>query len=332
MQIDADSTLYDFPSFAELNRYLDAVRAKYSQGTDVNDTDAAALSFACGVAIGMDYSSEGSGAAPCAVRDGLLGKLGFHSADMFGGLSADSCRVLQENMINQLPALMGICTPDGYMGHLVVCDGYNTNDEYHLNFGWGSDHPDKMTEVWYHLPTDILSRRNVISETILNIQPNKPALEADPASMSFHSAPGEESAPQSLRLANNVAGVQVHSISSPDGFLIARAGGQFSNRLGSFTIQRAGEGATISVKFRPERAGGYYGTLVIRVWRWKHEVRHSERMVVRRRDPDRGRERVWRVVAGPIAIFRHGEYPGAAEGESWRLSPASKSSLRGRTA
>jgi len=263
MQIDADSTLYDFPSFAELNGYLDVVRARYGEGADLNDADAAALSFACGVATGMDYSSRGSGVTPTAVRDGLLGKLGFRSADMFGGISVDSSRVLQENMINQLPALMGICTPDGHMGHLVVCDGYNTNDEYHLNFGWGADHPDKMTEVWYHLPSDLLSHKNVISETILNIQPAKPALEADPASMSFHSAPGEESAPQSLRLTSNVVGVQVHSISSPESFLIARAGGQFSGRLGSFTIQRVGEEATISVKFRPERAGGYYGTLAI---------------------------------------------------------------------
>lgn len=263
MKIDADSTLYDFPSFGELNGYLDAARAKYSAGADVNDTDAAALSFACGVAMGMDYSSEGSGAAPVAVRDGLLDKLGFHAADMFGGLSADTYRALQENMINQLPALVGICTPDGYMGHLVVCDGYNTNDEYHLNFGWGSDYPDKMTEVWYRLPTDLLSHKNVISEVILNIQPTKPVLEVDPVSMSFHSAPGQESAQQSLRLANDVEGVHVHSVSSPDGFLIARAGGQYSNRLDSFAIQRAGEGATINVKFRPERAGGYHGTLVI---------------------------------------------------------------------
>ncbi len=264
IKFDDDSTLYDFPSFDELDGYLDAVRAKYSTGTDLDDTDAAALSFACGLAMGMDYSSEGSGAAPASVRDGLLDKLGFYAADMFGGLSTDSCRVLQENMINQLPALIGMCAPDGYMGHLVVCDGYNTNDEYHLNFGWGVDYPEKMTEVWYHLPTDLLSHKSVVSEIIVNIQPVKPALEADPVSMSFHSAPGRESAPQSLRLGNSEGAVQVDSISSPDGFLISRAGGQFSNSLDSFTMQRAGEGATVSVKFRPERAGGYYGTLAIR--------------------------------------------------------------------
>lgn len=264
MKMDADSALYDFPTFAALNRYLDTVRTRYSQGLSLDDVDAAALSFACGVAAAMDYSSEGSGAGPTDVRDALLGKLGFYSADMFGGLSAETCLVLQENMINRLPVLISICTPDGLIGHLFVCDGYNTNNEYHLNFGWGSDSPEKMTEVWYRLPSDLLSHETVVTETLLNIQPDKPDLEVDPASMSFYSAPGEESAPQSLHLVNDVTGVEVTSISSPDGFLIARSGAEFSSRLDSFTIERGGAGVTMSVKFRPERAGGYYGTLAIR--------------------------------------------------------------------
>ncbi len=263
LKMDADSTLYDFPTFIELNARLDAIRTKYSQGLDLNDVDAAALSFACGVATVMDYSSQGSGASPSDVRDAMLDKLGFHSADMLGGLSADTSLVLQENLIHGLPALMGICTPDGLMGHLLVCDGYNSDNEYHLNFGWGSDRPGKMTEVWYRLPSGLLSRKNVVTEILLNIQPSKPDLEADPASMSFFSAPGEESAVQSLHLANNVAGVEVTSVSSPDGFLVARAGKEFSGRLDSFTLQRVGLGQTIEVKFHPERAGGYYGTLAI---------------------------------------------------------------------
>ena len=263
LNMDADSALYDFPTFIELNAYLDAVRIKYSQGSDLNDVDAAALSFACGVATVMDYSSEGSGASPSDVRDALLGKLGFHSADMLGGLSADTSVLLQENLVNGLPALMGICTADGMMGHLLVCDGYNTDNEYHLNFGWGSDRPVKMTEVWYRLPTGLLSRKNVVTEILLNIQPGKPDLEADPASMGFYSAPGGESAVQSLHLANNVVGVRVISVSSPDGFLIARAGKAFSDHLDAFTLQRVGLGQTVDVKFHPERAGGYYGTLAV---------------------------------------------------------------------
>jgi parallel beta-helix repeat protein len=263
MQIDADSALYDFPSFDELNAHLGAVRDKYSQGIDLNDTDAAVLSFACGVAVQMDHSSKGSGANVSTARDALVSKLGFRAADMFGGLSIDSSRVLQENIINRQPALISVQPPDGFGGHIVVCDGYNTDDEYHLNFGWGSDHPDEIGEVWYHLQSDFSSYEYVVGETILNIRSAKSVLDVDPASMSFSSAPGEESAFQTLHLVNTVTGVEVNSVTSPDGFVITRAGDEYFSRLGSFKLQRVGFGATIRVKFRPQREGGYYGTLAI---------------------------------------------------------------------
>jgi hypothetical protein len=263
MQIDADSTLYDFPSFAQLNGYLDAIRATYSRGAALSDVEAAALSFACGVASQMEYSSLGSGAGSSDVRYALLGNLGFHSADMFGGLSAEACLTIQENIINRLPVLMGICTPDGLMGHMLICDGCNTNNEYHLNFGWGADSPERMTEAWYRLPIGLRPLKTVISDTIVNIRPVEPDLETDLAFMYFDSAPGEQSAAQNLRIFSNTPQLQILSIQSSDGFVITRNGNGFSNRLAGFTLQQKGEEATIKVRFSPERAGGYYGTLVI---------------------------------------------------------------------
>ena len=56
-------------------------------------------------------------------------------------------------MINGLPALLSFSPPDGWGGHVVVCDGYNTDGEYHLNFGWGTTSPQEITEAWYRLPT-----------------------------------------------------------------------------------------------------------------------------------------------------------------------------------
>ncbi len=262
-KIDADSDLYDFPSFGDLNGYIRVVKDKYREGIALNDTDIAALNFACGVAMKMDYSSEGSGTVPTDMRDAIVEKFGFYSADMFGGLSRDSYLVLQENIINRLPALVTISPPDGFGGHAVVCDGYNTEGEYHLNFGWGSDYPEEVTEVWYRLPTDFHAHEFVITETILNIRPTEPLIEVEPASLSFYSAPGQESDAQTLHIENSVADVQVDSISSPDGFVIG-ASDDFSDHVASFAMPRPKQGASIRVKFLPERAGSYYGMLAIR--------------------------------------------------------------------
>jgi len=264
INIDGDSSLYDFPSFQELNEYLAAVRLKYSRQIELDDTDVAALSFACGIAVNMDYSSEGSGASPFDLQNALLDKFGFYSADMTGGLSCEYYHVLQENLINQLPALLSISPPDGWGGHMLVCDGYNTNGEYHLNFGWGSSRPEEITEVWYRLPSDLPSNYSIISETILNVQPVTPSIKVDPATFLFYAVPGQESEPKTLFIRNNTAQpILINSISSPEGFLVSRLDGGDANHIDSFQIKRPGQEASINVKFCPQEAGGYYGTLTI---------------------------------------------------------------------
>jgi hypothetical protein len=264
IDVDEDSSLYDFPNFKQLNEYLAGVQLKYSRQVELDDTDVAALSFACGIAVSMDYSSEGSGASPFDLQNALLDKFGFHSADLTGGLSCEYYRLLQENLINQLPALFGISPPDGWGGHMLVCDGYNTNGEYHLNFGWGSSRPDEITEVWYRLPSDLPSNISIISETILNVQPVPPGIKVNLGSFVFYGVPGQESEPKTLFIKNNTSqSMLINSISSPAGFIVSRSDDSYSDHIDSFQIQRPGQEASINIKFRPDEAGGYYGTLTI---------------------------------------------------------------------
>lgn len=263
INVDADSDLYDFPSFEELNDYLSALVLKYDTQSDLNDTDVAALSFACGVAVDMDYSSEGSGASRDAVQEALLEKFGYHSAEMTGGLSSQWHPALQENLINGLPAFLGIGPPDCWGGHMLVCDGYNTNSEYHLNFGWGAEHPDEILEAWYSLPEYIPREHTVVEEVILNVLPDQPSIGVEPASLFFQGIPGEESWFQSLHVRNNkTAPLQINAVSCPEGFIIKRSGGSYSDHIDSFEIPSLGE-TSLSVKFFPDEAGSYYGVLKI---------------------------------------------------------------------
>jgi hypothetical protein len=262
--IDADCSLYDFPSFSEINGYLDRVRAKYLQGTALDDADMAALSLACGFAVQMGYGSDGSGAHTSAVQTALVGRFGYYSADLFDAITDAGMVALQENMINGKPALLSFSPPDGWGGHVVVCDGYNTNGEYHLNFGWGAEHPKQITEAWYRIPTAILYRDCVFTECVLNIEPTQPPVEVDATSLAFNAAPGKRSEPQILRIRNNVANLRVESITCPDGFLIDRSGQGYAARLGSFTIEAVRQGASVNVAFNPAQAGDYSGVLAIR--------------------------------------------------------------------
>jgi len=264
IDFDDDSSLYDFPSFEQLNEYLAALRVKYSRQTELDNTDVAAISFACGIATLMDYSSEGSGASPFDLQKAFLYKFGFDSADLTGGLSGEFYHVLQENIINRLPTLLSISPPDGWGGHLLVCDGYNTNDEYHLNFGWGSPYPEEITEVWYHLPSDLPILICIVTEAILNVQPVAPSIVVDPVPSMFYGIPGQESEPKTLFIKNNTAQpLRINCISSPEGFLVSNSDDGYSDYIDSFEIQRSGQEASINVKFCPDEARGYFGTLTI---------------------------------------------------------------------
>lgn len=264
IDIDGDSVRYDFPSFDELNESLAAVRLKYEMQTELDDTDLAALNFACGIASRMDYSSEGSGAFAYDMRNGLVEKFGFRSADLLGDLSQQTVRLLRENLSNQLPAILGIYAPDGMVGHAIVCDGYNTDGEYHLNFGWGGFYPDWIADAWYHLPVDIPASLNAISSVLVNVRPRAPDVEVRPTALTFRGIPGQASESLTLFLKNNASGVlSIDSIASPGGFVVSLADSPYASRIGAFEVPQPGQEVEIRVQFHPESEGAYYGMLAV---------------------------------------------------------------------
>ena len=264
IDIDGDSERYDFPSFEELNTYLADVRLKYSRQIDLNDVDIAALNFACGVSTYMDYSSEGSGASPYDLQDALVYMFGFDSAQMTGGLTNEYLPAMQENLANGLPVLLGMSPADGMGGHVVVCDGYNTDGEYHLNFGWGAPYPDDITEAWYCLPTGLPSYLSAVQEILLDIRPVPESVDVDPGSLLFQAAWEQQAEPKTLFVRNNTAAsLAINSISSPDGFVVSLSDSDYADRIEGFEIARAGQEVAVNVKFDPETAGSYYGMLVI---------------------------------------------------------------------
>ena len=67
-------------------------------------------------------------------------------------------------MMDARPAHLAIVDPGWTMGHNVVVDGYNTDNYYHLNFGWGGSY-----NGWYLLPDEIPYGLTVIEGLIVDI-------------------------------------------------------------------------------------------------------------------------------------------------------------------
>ncbi|MCD4817520.1 MAG: thiol protease/hemagglutinin PrtT [Candidatus Cloacimonetes bacterium] len=166
MHIDNDHEERDFPSFPELNEYLVDLNVHYQNGVQLTMDDLSALNFACGISVHMMWSSNGSGAWTAEVADGLLNKFGFDSAVYIENNDSSFYDTLRENMIMMKPVELTIYTSGWNNGHAIICDGYNTEEYYHLNYGWGTSNND----CWYLLPEGMPANYSIVSGGVVNIE------------------------------------------------------------------------------------------------------------------------------------------------------------------
>jgi hypothetical protein len=159
---------------------------------DPSDSVKAAISFAAGVSVEMDYSSVGSGSSCANIAASLAGGLpdwswvvderwGYDSADYrttdlpwqpwppFYATVEEIYALLQEDATPARPSIIVIRSDTS--GHFVIVDGYRSTGEYHVNFGWGG-----YCDGWYVLPTGLPEGYNVVKQAVVNIAaPASPA-------------------------------------------------------------------------------------------------------------------------------------------------------------
>lgn len=162
--IDDDYLDRDFPSFPELNAHLDTVASCYAGNGILKNRGKAALTFACGVTARQVYTSQGSGTFGVSQAVESYLRFGFSGISFFENTDTTLYDVLSQNMMDARPAHLAIVDPGWTTGHNVVVDGYNTDDYYHLNFGWGGAY-----NGWYLLPDEIPYGLTVIEGLIADI-------------------------------------------------------------------------------------------------------------------------------------------------------------------
>lgn len=112
------------------------------------NNDVATLNYQCGVSVEMDYSPSESGAQvidygggyPCA-QISYVNYFGYDPSTIQG---LDKTSYTDAQWIALLKGDLDIGRPIQYVGadpsaggHTWVCDGYDTYDNFHMNWGWG---------------------------------------------------------------------------------------------------------------------------------------------------------------------------------------------------
>lgn len=162
--IDDDYVEIDFPCFPDLNAYFDTVTMSFESGSALKNNEKAALTFGCGVAAHQVYTSQASGTFGVDQAEQAYLRFGFSNALLLDGTDTSLYTHLAQNIMEARPAHLAVVDPGWTMGHNVVADGYNTDDYFHLNFGWGGSY-----NGWYLLPDEIPYGLTVIEGLVVDI-------------------------------------------------------------------------------------------------------------------------------------------------------------------
>lgn len=147
------------PEYGTLYVDFSAVNYQWSAMPNVvNSTNnaVATLMYHCGVSVDMmygisgapDYGSaayiidpgDGRACAEVALKTYFDYKSTLHSAQKNNYTDAQWIELLKNELDNSRPMVYGGFSNSG--GHAFVCDGYNYNDYFHFNWGWGGYYND----------------------------------------------------------------------------------------------------------------------------------------------------------------------------------------------
>lgn len=126
----------------------DGMTDTYGSGSSARAKKAVAqLMHYCGVAVHMDYTNSSSGAQSQEVYDALLKYFGFGSQVRYvSNLSSDEAwdELIYKEVAEGRPVY--ISGSNSTAGHAFVCDGYDGQRRYHINWGWGG-----LSDGYYYL-------------------------------------------------------------------------------------------------------------------------------------------------------------------------------------
>lgn len=112
-----------------------------SSSTQAEKDEIATLMFHIGVGLDMNYSPGNSGAFSREVPDVLKDYFSYDSAAQFikrshYSLANWKAKIKAELDLSRVVYHSGFCSSP-QAGHAFVIDGYDTDDKFHLNWGWG---------------------------------------------------------------------------------------------------------------------------------------------------------------------------------------------------
>jgi hypothetical protein len=114
-----------------------------------------AICYDAGIAVGMRYTSNGSGALMPDAKEALVSVFQYSNAilgyDPEGNVHSGLTEMINPNLDAGAPVILAVSGPsEATLAHSLICDGYGYESStlyHHLNMGWRG-----VDDAWYNLP------------------------------------------------------------------------------------------------------------------------------------------------------------------------------------
>jgi hypothetical protein len=128
--VDLSKTTYDWNLM--LGSYT-------SSSTETEEAAVSTFIYQCGVTVDMDYSTTGSASTIAKASEALVSHFGYDSEiqryERPNYTSQEWNNLIKNELNNSRPVYFSANSDAG--GHAFVVDGYDSNDLFHINWGWG---------------------------------------------------------------------------------------------------------------------------------------------------------------------------------------------------
>ena len=127
---------YTHPVYGTLSADFENTNYNWT-GMNTNISDVALLLYHIGVAVDMNYSPSNSSSSISKLSRAFEYIFNFHSSYLSRSNISDTdwVQTLKDELDNNRPLIYRGGTYPG--GHAWACDGYDNNDLFHMNWGWG---------------------------------------------------------------------------------------------------------------------------------------------------------------------------------------------------
>ena len=162
----------DFNTTYNWNNILHSYNDNY---TSQQVSEVAKLLFHCGVSVGMDYGIYGSSTSDVYIPEAMTKYFGYdkgmqiHYRPMYN--FSDWKNIIKEELNNNRPIVYCAQSADG--GHAFNCDGYDRNDYFHINWGWGGYYNGYYDLRYLDYESDKNTAFNRRHSIIVGIKPDK---------------------------------------------------------------------------------------------------------------------------------------------------------------